>query len=38
MTHFENILQRSDDICMRIIGFPPRLTIEDIYATRPSGT
>jgi hypothetical protein len=37
MTHFENILQRSDGIRMRIIGSPPRLTIEDIYATRPSG-
>ena len=38
MTHFEDILQRSDGIRMRIIGSPPCLTIEDIYATRPAGT
>jgi hypothetical protein len=38
MTLFEDILQRSDGIRMRIIGSPPRLTVVDIYATRPEGT
>lgn len=38
MTYFADILQCSAGIRMRIIGSPPRLTIEDIYATRPSGT
>ena len=38
MTHFEDILQRSDGIRMRIIGSPPGLTVVDIYATRPAGT
>jgi hypothetical protein len=37
MTLFEDILQRSDDLGMRIIGSPPRLTVVDIYATRPAG-
>jgi hypothetical protein len=38
MTILGDILQRSDDIRMRIIGSPPRLTVVDIYATRPEGT
>jgi hypothetical protein len=38
MTLFEDILQRSDGIRMRIIGSPPRLTVVDIYATRPKET
>jgi hypothetical protein len=38
MTLFEDILQRSDGIRMRIIGSPPCLTVVDIYATRPEGT
>jgi len=38
MTLFEDILQRSDGIRMRFIGSPLRLTVVDIYATRPEGT
>jgi hypothetical protein len=37
MTIFEDILQRSDGIRTRIIDSPPRLTVGDIYATRPEG-
>jgi hypothetical protein len=38
MTHFENILPRSNGIRIRIIGSLPRLTIDDVYATKPAGT
>jgi hypothetical protein len=38
MTHFKDHLRRSDGIRMRSIGSLARLTVVDIYATRPAGT